>query len=226
MATSNLARFRILNNGAPEISGAGLMFPGGDPLQPVFSRRGAKSALSPLLSARFCFLLLTLLAPVLTLSHGAAAQILRIDPGVSRPTDDRFSLQVDSWCLDARVRGVEVVIEFDPALVHLDSIAPGPWFAGSGSGFTFRDYTHPGTGRIHFTGSLVEGTGLVDAALACCHFSAVGQGRSPLVFQEARVHDRNHSDLGVGHSTGDLIILDSAVRTWERSFGALKAIYR
>lgn len=197
-------------------------------MQPVFLTRGVKSAPSLSFFARpSCFFpVLLLLLLVVALSHWAAAQTLRIDPSVSRPTDYRFSLQVECSCLDARVQGVEAIIRFDPALVQLDSITPGPWFTGSGSPFTFRDESRPGNGRIHFTGALLEGGGSGDAALACCHFTAVGQGRSSLVFQQARVHDLNKGDLGFGHSTGGLIILDSAVRTWERSFGALKAIYR
>jgi len=155
-----------------------------------------------------------------------AAQSLRIDPSVSIPTDFQFIVQVDMDCLGAQVKGVETTIAFDPFLVRLDSITPGPWFTDAPGGFFFWDYTSPGAGAIHFTGSLLDTTSDADVALADCHFSAVGYGQVPLVFQDVDVRDIDNMNLGFGHSTGDLIILDSAVRTRELLFGTLKAIYR
>ena len=154
------------------------------------------------------------------------SQFLTINPSVSIPNDTRFTVQVMTECLGSQVKGLETVITFDHALVQLDSITPGPWFTGAPGEYFFWDFTSPGTGVIHFAGSLLDGTSDANGVLATCHFSALGFGQTPLVFQVVDVRDLQNANLGFDHSVGDLIILDAAINTRDQSFGALKAIYR
>lgn len=160
------------------------------------------------------------------LATPVGAQSLRIDPSVSVPSDFQFTVDVLTECLGNPVKGVETVIAFDPYLVRLDSITPGSWFTGAPGDFFFWDYTGDSAGRIHFTGSLLEAPNSADGLLARCHFTGLGLGQTPLVFQDVDVRNVDNLDLGFGHSTGDLIILDGAVTNRQRTFGALKAIYR
>ena len=163
---------------------------------------------------------------VLLLPNSGFSQTLWINPNVSMSTDFQFTIQVMAECLGNQVKGVETIVVFDPYLVRLDSITPGPWFTGAPGNYFFWDYTSDGTGSIHFTGSLLDGTSEGEASLATCHFTAIGDGQTPLVFQEVDVRDFDNIDLGFGHSAGDTGILDSAVSTDKQLFGALKAIYR
>jgi hypothetical protein len=172
--------------------------------------------------ARGWIFLLTLLLA----GPSARSQSIGIDPSVSIPEEPQFTLQVMAECLGHRVMGLEVVVEFDPGLVRLDSITPGPWFTGGTGEFFFRDHTRGGTGHIHFSGALAGRTSDADAPLARCHFSALGTGESSLEFQEVDLRDGDNLSLESGHSTGDRIILGSTITTRERNFGAIKAIYR
>lgn len=167
-----------------------------------------------------------LLACVFLLTGSGFAQSLRIEPSITIPSDFQFTVDVVADCMGSQVKGVETAIVFDPYLVRLDSISPGSWFTGAPGDFFFWDYTSTGTGRIHFTGSLLEAPNSIDGPLATCHFTGLSLGQTPLVFQDVDVRDAENMDLGFGHSTGDLIILDGAVNNRLRTFGALKAIYR
>jgi hypothetical protein len=174
-------------------------------------------------ASRFTILLLAL---SLLAGGGAAAQSLRLEPSISRPVTRAFTIDVNAECLGRQVRAVEALVSFDPALVRLDSITPGAWFTGGGSQYFFGDFTGPGTGMIHFAGTLLDDPSDADATVARCHFTCLNAGQTDLTFQSVDVRDFNHAGLGFGHSAGDLIILDSAVWSQDCSFCALKAIYR
>lgn len=188
-------------------------------------RRGSSNLLCRR-NAGVAFSFLVLLLIIFLVGPAARAQSLRIEPSVSIPPEPQFTLQVMTECLGQRVQGLEVVVEFDPALVRLDSISPGPWFTAGSGDFQFRDHTLTGTGHIHFSGALADRASAADAPLARCHFSAIGFGESLLNFQEVDLRDADDLSLDFGHSTGDRIILGSTITTHERNFGAIKAIFR
>ena len=173
--------------------------------------------------------LLFLVVPVLFPGgdQAALAQQLFVDPTVSTPTDFFFTVDIGIDCAGQAVKGVEAILAFDPFLLQLTAITPGPWFTGTGLDYYFFDYTPidpPGT--IHFASSVLDGTNDQSLTIATCHFTALGFGSTPVIFQDVDVRGPTNIDLGFGHSTGDLIIIDPAVPLTRSSFGALKALYR
>lgn len=178
---------------------------------------------------RFCFLVAILISTIflLTSPPPAVAQEVFVNPSLSLPTDFVFTVDVAIDCAGLPVKGVEVALTFDPLLLNLDAITPGPWYTGYGRDFYFYDYTDfiP-QGTIHFASSVLEGTNDQSSTIAVCHFTALGYGLTPLIFQEVDVRDINNMDLGFGHSVGDLINVDSAIPATASSFGAVKALFR
>jgi hypothetical protein len=167
-----------------------------------------------------CLGLAVLVAP-------AAAQTIYFDPSVSYPNDFVFTVDIAIDCQSLAVKGIETVIAFDPFLLQLDAVVPGPWFTGTGQGHFFFDYSgiEP-QGTIHFASSILDGTNDQDTILATCHFTALGYGSTPLIFQDVDVRDGANVPLGFGHSTGDYIYIDPAIKQADVTFGTLKATYR
>jgi len=157
----------------------------------------------------------------------AVAQEVFVDPSISTPTEFVFTVDIAIDCAGLPVKGVEVVLTFDPLLLNLDAISPGPFYMGYGGDFYFYDYTPiiP-QGTIHFASSVLDGTNVQSATIAVCHFTALDFGVTPLIFQEVDVRDINNVDLGFGHSVGDIVHIDPAVPVTASSFGALKALFR
>ncbi len=170
--------------------------------------------------------LILLFVCALLLSPAAQAQILRVDPHVSIPDNEVFTIDIRVECAGQAVMGVETSIAFDPYLVRLDSIVPGPWFTASGEDFFFWDYTVPGTSNIHFASSLLDAESDQDECVAICYFSVLTYGQSPLIFQDVDLRNGVNDPLPFDHSTGDLIILDDAVAVESTGLGRLKALYR
>lgn len=167
-------------------------------------------------------LLLLMLAPSLAFS-----QIISFNPSDNIPNDPTFDVHIDIDCLTEIVKGVELKVAFDPFLVRLDGISAGSWYTGSGQSHYFFDYTNVDPqGVIHFASAVLDGTLSGSGNLAVCHFTLLGFGISPLIFQETDVRGLDNIDLGFAHSTGDRIILDPVVDIDKQSFGAIKAIYR
>ncbi len=157
----------------------------------------------------------------------AVAQEVFVDPSISQPIEFVFTVDIAIDCAGLPVKGVEVVLAFDPFLLNLDAISPGPFYMGYDGDFYFYDYTSVvPQGTIHFASSVLEGTNDQSATIAICHFTALGFGLTPLIFQEVDVRDINNVDLGFGHSEGDVIHIDPAVPVTASSFGALKALFR
>ena len=169
--------------------------------------------------------LLSLISLLLLGSGSGLGQDLVVDPHISMPTDQQFTLDIRIENGGQPVMGIEASIAFDPFLVQLDSIVPGPWFTDSGEDYFFWDYTAPGTGSIHFASSLLDAESTEDGVVAICHFSVLAYGQSPLIFQDVDVRDRLNVDLGFGHSSGDLIILDPAVPVERTSLGSVKSLF-
>jgi hypothetical protein len=159
--------------------------------------------------------------------QAALAQQLFVAPPVSTPTDFFFTVDIGIDCAGQAVKGVEAILAFDPFLLQLTAITPGPWYTGTGLDYYFFDYTPidpPGT--IHFASSVLDGTNDQSLTIATCHFTALGFGSTPVIFQDVDVRGPTNIDLGFGHSTGDLIIIDPAVPVVATSFGELKALFR
>jgi len=182
--------------------------------------RHAKSTRVPVL------LFVLALAGGFTAADPACAQRLLIDPAVSVPLDFNFTLEVTAESEGLDVKGLESTILFNPALVRLDSITPGPWFTDSGQAFYFYDYASPGVGEIHFAAALLDGSQVADGSLAICHFSVLGFGIANLIFEDVDVRGPNNERHTFYHTIGDRIVIDPAVPVTLETFGALKAIYR
>lgn len=178
---------------------------------------------------RFLFLLVLVFSGSLTpvLLQPAVAQEVFVDPTLSLPTDFIFTVDIAIDCAGQAVKGVEVVLAFDPFLLQLDSIDPGPWYTGTGQDYFFFDYTDVDPlGTIHFSSSVLDGTNDESLTIAVCHFTALGFGTTPVIFQDVDVRGPDNMDLEFGHSTGDLILVDPAIPVVQSSFGNLKALYR
>ncbi len=157
----------------------------------------------------------------------AQAQIVSFNPSVTVPNDPTFTVAIDIDCAGQDVKGVELKVAFDPFLVQLDAVTPGTWYTASGQSHFFFDYTTVDPqGVIHFASAVLDGTLSGTGNLAVCHFTLIGFGVSPLVFQDVDVRGLANLDLGFGHSTGDQILLDPVVEVANTSFGRIKAIYR
>lgn len=157
----------------------------------------------------------------------AEAQELWVDPTLTIPTDFVFTVDIAIDCSGLAVKGVEASLSFDPALLQLDAITPGPWYTGTGLDYFFFDYTalEP-QGVIHFASSVLEGTNDQSLTIAVLHFTASDFGSSPVDFLDVDVRDVSNVDLGFGHSTGDLILIDSAIPVTQTTFGGVKALFR
>lgn len=178
---------------------------------------------------RFFIILAVLLASATGLGDlaAASAQEVFVDPSVSIPNNFVFTVDIGIDCAGQAVKGVEVVLAFDPFLLHLDAITPGPWYTGTGLDYFFFDYSDDDpAGTIHFASSILDGTNDQSLTIAVCHFTAYGFGSTPVIFQDVDVRDVNNIDLGFGHSIGDLIQIDPAVPATASTFGGVKALFR
>jgi len=171
------------------------------------------------------FAVLSLMLGAGLFNSSASAQMLRFDPDPYIPFDEVFAVPLLLESGGAEVKGVEVTVTFDPALVVLDSITPGPWYTASGQDFFFWDYTTPFTYAIHFASAMLDGTNSADGIIAFCHFSFIDFGTCPLEFTDTDVRDVNNDPMGFGFDDG-LIFLNPAVETETVEFSSLKAIYR
>jgi hypothetical protein len=176
----------------------------------------------------FLFILaLTVLGSSLLAPPPASAQELFVDPTLSTPVDLVFTVDIAIDCAGLSVKGVESILAFDPFLLRLDAVTPGPWYTGTGRDYYFFDYTaiEP-QGTIHFASSVLSGANDQSLTIAVCHFTVLGFGSTPVIFQDVDVRDPDNLDLGFGHSIGDLILIDPAIPVVLSSFGGVKALYR
>ena len=180
-------------------------------------------------SFRWALFLLFLVVPAVFPGgdQEALAQQLFVDPPVSTPAEFFFTVDIGIDCAGLAVKGVEAILAFDPFLLQLTAITPGPWFTGTGLDYYFFDYTPiDPAGIIHFASSVLDGTNDQSLTIATCHFTALGFGSTPVIFQDVDVRGPTNLDLGFGHSSGDMIIIDPAVPIAQSTFGALKALFR
>jgi len=139
---------------------------------------------------------------------------LAIDPSVSsveQYTDFTLSVTIDPAQLE--VKGVDAEIAFDPAVVTLDSVTPGTWFADSGLDYFFYDYTQdppdPAT-SIRFSAAFLGGHRAEPGEVAVCHFHALAPGATNLDFTTAQVRDFVNTELGFLTSCCDSINVSPA----------------
>jgi hypothetical protein len=174
--------------------------------------------------------ILALVVPaILLLAPGddALAQELFVDPPFSQPSEWEFTVDIAIDCAGLDVKGVEAALTFDPFLLRLDSITPGPWYTGTGRNFFFFDYTPiDPQGNIHFSSSVLDGSNNQSLTIAVCHFTVLDFGSTPVDFQDVDVRSPVNLDLEFGYSTGDLILIDPAIPVSRTSFGGLKALFR
>lgn len=164
---------------------------------------------------------------ILVVASTSFGQQVFVDPSVSTPNDFEFTVDIAIDCGGQPVKGVEVMLAFDPVLLQLNAVTPGPWYSGTGQDFFFFDYTSVDPpGMIHFASSVLDGNNDQDLTIAVCHFTAQGFGSTPLTFQDVDVRSPENLDLGFAHSSGDMVIMDPAVPATETSFGAVKVLFR
>ncbi len=154
------------------------------------------------------------------------AQTVSMVPHVSIPTTTEFLVYVYLDSDDQDVQGVEIKLTFDKTIVRLDEITAGDWFTTSGLDYFFWDYTTPGADTIHFTGALLHEGQVTSGVIGICHFAALGPGICPVDFVDVDVRNSINQDLGAGHSVGDQIIIDNAIRNERLGFGEIKMLYR
>jgi hypothetical protein len=170
----------------------------------------------------FCVGLVFSISPAIS---PVMSQTLHFEPDPFIPQNYDFTIPLLIEAGGHEVKGVETLITFDPALVTLTSITPGPWYTDSGQDFFFWDYTTPFTYAIHFASAMLDGTNNTDGVIALCHFSFVDFGSSILDFELVDVRDVENNALPFVSDNG-LILLGNAVDTQKVSFNSLKAIYR
>ncbi len=180
--------------------------------------------------SRICFFSLVLVVSGIlpfALIQAAVAQEVFVDPTLSLPTELVFTVDIAIDCNGQAVKGVEVILAFDPFLLQLDNIEAGPWYTGTGQDYFFFDYTTVDPqGIIHFSSSVLDGANDQSLTIAVCHFTALDFGSTPLIFQDVDVRGPDNLDLGFANSIGDLILIDSAIPVSQTSFGNLKALFR
>jgi hypothetical protein len=146
---------------------------------------------------------------MILIANVAVAQQVVVTPSVSHPEQTAFTVDLDLHTAGLAVQGFEVILTYDPALVRLDGIDAGTWLADSGFPYFFHDFTAQApAGQLHFDGALLGGSSVASGQAARCRFTALGPGESPLSFVEVDVRGPDNQDLGFGHSTGDLIVVD------------------
>jgi hypothetical protein len=152
--------------------------------------------------------------------------MLYFDPSSSMPVTPDFTVDLAISAAGYLVKGAEVEVTFNPALVALTGVTPGDWVTGQGLQTYFYDYTTPGTNMIHFAMSFLDGSGTGSGVLAVCHFSALAVGTTPLDFVTVDVRDPENQTYVFEHSTGDNIIIDQVISTTPATLGGVKASFR
>ncbi|MBC8367487.1 choice-of-anchor J domain-containing protein [bacterium] len=114
------------------------------------------------------------------------------------------------------VKGVEVIVEFDPVVVELLEIVPGSWFTESEHAHYFYDYTADmpdPNGTVHFAGALLGGESNAPGVVAICRFTGLNLGSSALDFLEADIRGPLNEFLDFSTSLEDSIIVDDIYTT-------------
>ncbi len=122
------------------------------------------------------------------------------------------------------VKGVDALIDFDEAIVRLDSISTGSWVTDPGLDFFFYDYTADDSTMIHFSMAFLEGGRNEDGRLATCHFTPLDVGGTELLFVETATRNIMNTELGFTTSMADSILVISDGTPVEDGPGAPAAL--
>jgi len=155
--------------------------------------------------------------------------LIFMDPAVktvSTAAESLFTVDVARSEGDS-VAGFEVEVAFDNTVVQLLAVTPGAWVTTPGFPYFFYDHTTAGTDRIHFAEAFL-GQLASDGAgpLATCHFRALREGVSPLAFTLVKARSALNAPVDFSTSTGDRIVIESAVPVETVTLGRIKALYR
>ena len=178
------------------------------------------------MNARLAKVVLLVLCAALAGPSRSSAQMVTVQPPVSSPLGEEFTVSIVLDTGGIGVLGLEVSLSFDATIVQLIGIDPGPWFTAGDADYFFWDYTHAGTELIHFSASRLGSAEAVGGEVAVCRFTALKAGVSLLDFLGVEVRDFQNQNLFAGHSSGDKIIIDEAVETDRASFGGVKSLFR
>jgi hypothetical protein len=144
---------------------------------------------------------------------GVQAQQMVMSPSLTVPQQTAFTVDVGVLTAGLAVTGMTVHVTYDPQVVRLEGIDPGTWFTAQGEGgvaYFFHDFTDEvQAGELRFDGALLGDSANTSGQAAVCRFTALGPGESPLVFVEVDVRGVGNQNLGFGHSTGDLIRVET-----------------
>ncbi len=169
----------------------------------------------------------------LTFTHSEGDQIhvrsgyIYVFPPLTVPATENFTVDIAIQSPGQEVKGMSIELSYDPAVVALDHIAPGSWVTSSGLGYYFYDHTSTvPAGEIFFDMAFLDDALAGSGQVAICHFTALMVGESPLVFEVVDVRDADNSPLAFTHSEGDLILIDDPIAADQKTFGAVKALYR
>jgi hypothetical protein len=158
---------------------------------------------------------------VLGATAAVQAQQIAMSPALTGPTQTAFTVDVAMTTAGLPVTGMTVHVTYDPLVVRLDGIDPGSWFSSQGGGgvaYFFHDFTtEVPAGHLQFDGALLGASSAAGGQAAVCRFTALHPGVSPLTFVEVEVRGPDNQDLGFGHSTGDLIRIDTGRLYFEPS---------
>lgn len=145
---------------------------------------------------------------------------------VSTAAESLFTVDVARSEGDS-VAGFEIEVVFDRTVVQLLAVTAGAWLTAPGFPYFFYDHTTAGTDRIHFAEAFL-GQLASDGAgpLAVCHFRALREGVSPLAFTLVKARSAVNAPVDFSTSTGDQIVIESAVPAESVTLGRIKALYR
>jgi hypothetical protein len=111
------------------------------------------------------------------------------------------------------VKGVEVIVNFDPTVVELLEILPGTWFTESEHAHYFYDYTNDlpdPNGTLHFAGALLGGESHSQGVVAFCRFAGLNLGSTALDFLETDIRGPANEFLDFSKSHEDSIIVNDS----------------
>jgi hypothetical protein len=124
-----------------------------------------------------------LVAAMLLLSAAAdqaSGQMVSVDPAISQPAQENFTIDVVMNTGGLSVLGMEIKLNFVSSIVQIDSIVPGDWVVSTGYEYFFWDHAPSGPGyQAHFAMACLDGTLNGSGAVATLHFSALTAGVTP-----------------------------------------------
>ncbi len=125
------------------------------------------------------------------------------------------SIEIPLWLQPGptAIKGLEISIGFDPDVVELMGIQPGPWFTESGLEFFFYDYSQDApqpADAVHFSAAFLNGEIAGEGVIANCKFKGLELGGSALEFIDIDIRDADNTPLAYRGSLGDSVLVDDS----------------